>query len=105
MLVIVFENIRPDCEAGWRRLFEVRAGVRRHLFAEGARAHLEPGGGRYRGRQCVMMWHTNNEAGFEFQTLGLIAACPPTGTVYGWSASTGSATRRSQNPKITPTSA
>ncbi len=72
MLVIVLENAPPRLRgrlAVW--LLEVRAGVyvgtysrkvREHVWSQ-VEAGIEDG-------NAVMMWATNNEAGFEFQTLG-----------------------------------
>ena len=72
MLVIVLENAPPRLRgrlAVW--LLEVRAGVyvgtysrkvREHIWSQ-VEAGIEDG-------NAVMMWYANNEAGFEFQTLG-----------------------------------
>lgn len=72
MLVIVLENTPPRLRgrlAVW--LLEVRAGVYVGNYSTKIREHiwhqvqegLEDG-------NAVMMWRTNNEAGFEFRTLG-----------------------------------
>lgn len=72
MLVIVLENAPPRLRgrlAVW--LLEVRAGVyvgnysrkvREHLWSQ-VEAGIEDG-------NAVMVWRANNEAGFEFLTLG-----------------------------------
>lgn len=72
MLVIVLENAPPRLRgrlAVW--LLEIRAGVyvgnysrkvREHIWSQ-VEAGLEEG-------NAVMIWRTNNEAGFEFLTLG-----------------------------------
>lgn len=72
MLVIVLENAPPRLRgrlAVW--LLEVRAGVyvgnysskiREHMWQQ-VEAGIEDG-------NAVMVWRTNNEAGFEFLTLG-----------------------------------
>ncbi len=72
MLVIVLENAPPRLRgrlAVW--LLEVRAGVyvgnysnkvREHLWQQ-VEAGIEDG-------NAVMVWRTNNEAGFEFVTFG-----------------------------------
>lgn len=72
MLVIVLENAPPRLRgrlAVW--LLEVRAGVyvgtysrkvREHIWSQ-VKVGIEDG-------NAVMMWATNNESGFEFQTLG-----------------------------------
>lgn len=72
MLVIVLENAPPRLRgrlAVW--LLEVRAGVYvgnystkvRELIWSQVEAGIEDG-------NAVLMWRTNNEAGFEFSTLG-----------------------------------
>lgn len=72
MLVIVLENAPPRLRgrlAVW--LLEIRAGVyvgnysvkvRDHIWS-----HVEAGIGQ---GNAVMAWRTNNEAGFDFVTLG-----------------------------------
>ncbi|MBK8895254.1 MAG: type I-E CRISPR-associated endoribonuclease Cas2 [Propionivibrio sp.] len=72
MLVIVLENAPPRLRgrlAVW--LLEIRAGVyvgnysrrvREHIWAQVEKG-IEDG-------NAVIAWQTNNEAGFEFQTLG-----------------------------------
>ena len=72
MLVIVLENAPPRLRgrlAVW--LLEIRAGVyvgnysgkvRDHIWS-----HVESGIG---DGNAVMAWRTNNEAGFDFMTLG-----------------------------------
>ena len=72
MLVIVLENAPPRLRgrlAVW--LLEVRAGVyvgnysakvREHIWT-----HVEVG---IEQGNAVMAWHVNNEAGFDFVTLG-----------------------------------
>ena len=72
MLVIVLENAPPRLRgrlAVW--LLEVRAGVYVGAYSRRVREHIwslvEDG---IEDGNAVMMWHTNNEAGFEFQTLG-----------------------------------
>lgn len=72
MLVIVVENAPPRLRgrlAIW--LLEIRAGVyignysakvRDHIWAQ-VEAAIEDG-------NAVMAWRTNNEAGFDFKTLG-----------------------------------
>lgn len=72
MLVIVLENAPPRLRgrlAVW--LLEVRAGVYVGTYSHKVREHLwcqvEAG---IEDGNAVMMWHTNNEAGFEFQALG-----------------------------------
>ncbi|MDR4468974.1 MAG: type I-E CRISPR-associated endoribonuclease Cas2e [Nitrospira sp.] len=72
MLVIVLENAPPRLRgrlAVW--LLEIRAGVyvgnysvkvREHIWS-----HVESGIG---DGNAVMAWRTNNEAGFDFVTLG-----------------------------------
>lgn len=72
MLVIVLENAPPRLRgrlAVW--LLEVRAGVyvgnystkvREQIWSQ-VEAGIEDG-------NAVLMWRTNNEAGFEFATLG-----------------------------------
>lgn len=72
MLVIVLENAPPRLRgrlAVW--LLEIRAGVyvgnysakvREHIWSQ-VEAGIEDG-------NAVMAWRTNNEAGFDFVTLG-----------------------------------
>ena len=72
MLVIVLENAPPRLRgrmAVW--LLEVRAGVyvgnysvkvREHIWSQVVQG-IEDG-------NAVIMWRTNSEAGFEFETLG-----------------------------------
>ncbi len=72
MLVIVLENAPPRLRgrlAVW--LLEIRAGVyvgnysvkvRDHIWS-----HVEAGIGE---GNAIMVWRTNNEAGFDFVTLG-----------------------------------
>lgn len=72
MLVIVLENAPPRLRgrlAIW--LLEIRAGVyvgnysrrlREHIWAQ-VKEGIEDG-------NAVIAWHVNNEAGFEFDTLG-----------------------------------
>lgn len=72
MLVIVLENAPPRLRgrmAVW--LLEIRAGVyvgqysrriREHIWAQ-VEAGIEDG-------NAVIAWTTNNEAGFEFETIG-----------------------------------
>lgn len=72
MLVIVLENAPPRLRgrlAVW--LLEVRAGVYVGNYSNKVREHIwaqvEAG---IEGGNAVMVWRTNNEAGFEFLTLG-----------------------------------
>lgn len=72
MLVIVLENAPPRLRgrlAVW--LLEVRAGVYVGNYSSKVRDHIwaQVGQGLDEGN-AVMMWRTNNEAGFEFETLG-----------------------------------
>jgi len=72
MLVIVLENAPPRLRgrlAVW--LLEVRAGVYVGNYSRRIREYIwrqvEHG---IEDGNAVMMWRTNNEAGFEFQTVG-----------------------------------
>jgi CRISPR-associated protein Cas2 len=72
MLVIVLENAPPRLRgrlAVW--LLEIRAGVYVGNYSVKVRDHIwsqvEAGIG---GGNAVMAWRTNNEAGFDFVTLG-----------------------------------
>ena len=72
MLVIVVENVPPRLRgrlAVW--LLEVRAGVYVGNYSRKVREeiwrHVEAGIGE---GNAVMAWRTNNEAGFEFVTVG-----------------------------------
>lgn len=72
MLVIVVENVPPRLRgrlAVW--LLEVRAGVYVGNYSRRVREeiwrHVEAGIGE---GNAVMAWRTNNEAGFEFVTIG-----------------------------------
>jgi CRISPR-associated protein Cas2 len=72
MLVIVVENVPPRLRgrlAIW--LLEVRAGVYVGDYSARVREHIwaqvEKGIG---DGNAVMAWRTNNEAGFDFVTLG-----------------------------------
>ena len=72
MLVIVVENVPPRLRgrlAVW--LLEVRAGVYVGNYSRRVREeiwrHVEAGVGE---GNAVMVWRTNNEAGFEFVTIG-----------------------------------
>lgn len=72
MLVIVLENAPPRLRgrlAIW--LLEVRAGVYVGNYSRRLREHLweqvEQG---IEDGNAVMAWRTNNEAGFDFMTLG-----------------------------------
>ena len=72
MLVIVVENVPPRLRgrlAVW--LLEVRAGVYVGNYSRRVREeiwrHVEAGIGE---GNAVMAWRTNNEAGFEFITVG-----------------------------------
>jgi CRISPR-associated protein Cas2 len=72
MLVIVLENAPPRLRgrmAVW--LLEVRAGVYVGNYSVKVREHIwsQVGEGIEDGN-AVMMWRTNNEAGFDFETLG-----------------------------------
>ncbi|HMV21667.1 MAG: type I-E CRISPR-associated endoribonuclease Cas2 [Betaproteobacteria bacterium] len=72
MLVIVLENAPPRLRgrlAVW--LLEVRAGVYVGNYSRKVREHIwgQVEEGIEEGN-AVMAWHTNNEAGFEFLTLG-----------------------------------
>lgn len=72
MLVIVVENVPPRLRgrlAVW--LLEVRAGVYVGNYSAKVREHIwaqvEKGIG---DGNAVLAWRTNNEAGFDFVTLG-----------------------------------
>jgi CRISPR-associated protein Cas2 len=72
MLVIVVENVPPRLRgrlAVW--LLEIRAGVYVGDYSAKVREHIwdqvEKGVGE---GNAVMAWRTNNEAGFDFVTLG-----------------------------------
>lgn len=72
MLVIVLENVPPRLRgrlAIW--LLEIRAGVYVGNYSARVRDHIwsqvEKGVG---DGNAVMAWRTNNEAGFDFVTLG-----------------------------------
>ncbi len=72
MLVIVVENVPPrlrGCLAIW--LLEIRAGVYVGNYSAKVRDYIwgqvEKGIGE---GNAVMAWRTNNEAGFDFVTLG-----------------------------------
>jgi len=72
MLVIVVENAPPRLRgrlAVW--LLEIRAGVYVGNYSRKVREHIwsqvEVG---IEDGNAVMVWRTNNEAGFEFLTLG-----------------------------------
>ena len=72
MLDIVVENVPPRLRgrlAVW--LLEVRAGVYVGNYSRRVREeiwrHVEAGVGE---GNAVMVWRTNNEAGFEFVTIG-----------------------------------
>ena len=72
MLVIVLENVPPRLRgrlAIW--LLEVRAGVYVGNYSRRVREHLweqvEQG---IEDGNAVMAWRTNNEAGFDFMTMG-----------------------------------
>jgi len=72
MLVIVLENAPPRLRgrlAIW--LLEIRAGVYIGNYSRRLREHMweqvEQG---IEGGNAVMVWRTNNEAGFDFLTLG-----------------------------------
>ncbi len=72
MLVIVVENVPPRLRgrlAVW--LLEIRAGVYVGNYSAKVREHIwrdvEAGVGE---GNAVMTWRTNNEAGFDFITLG-----------------------------------
>lgn len=72
MLVIVLENAPPRLRgriAIW--LLEVRAGVYVGSYSRKVRENLwlQVEEGLEEGN-AVMAWHSNNEAGFEFLTLG-----------------------------------
>lgn len=72
MLVIVLENAPPRLRgriAIW--LLEVRAGVYVGSYSRKVREYLwlQVEEGLEEGN-AVMAWHSNNEAGFEFLTLG-----------------------------------
>jgi CRISPR-associated protein Cas2 len=72
MLVIVVENVPPRLRgrlAIW--LLEVRAGVYVGNYSKKVREYIwsqvEAGVGE---GNAVMAWRTNNEAGFDFMTIG-----------------------------------
>ncbi|MGV8892503.1 MAG: type I-E CRISPR-associated endoribonuclease Cas2e [Burkholderiaceae bacterium] len=72
MLVIVLENAPPRLRgrlAIW--LLEIRAGVYVGNYSRRLREHMwaQVGQGIEDGN-AVMAWRTNNEAGFDFLTLG-----------------------------------
>lgn len=72
MLVIVVENVPPRLRgrlAIW--LLEIRAGVYVGNYSTRVREHIwtQVEGGIGEGN-AVMAWRTNNEAGFDFVTLG-----------------------------------
>ena len=72
MLVIVLENAPPRLRgrlAVW--LLEVRAGVYVGSYSRRVREHIwsQVNEGIEDGN-AVIMWRSNTEAGFEFQTLG-----------------------------------
>lgn len=72
MLVIVVENAPPRLRgrlAVW--LLEVRAGVYVGNYSRKVREHIwdQVKEGIEDGN-AVVVWRTNNEAGFEFETLG-----------------------------------
>ncbi|MFV0664926.1 type I-E CRISPR-associated endoribonuclease Cas2e [Denitromonas sp.] len=72
MLVIVLENAPPRLRgrlAVW--LLEVRAGVYVGTYSRRVREHIwsQVKKGIEEGN-AVMAWQMNNEAGFEFETLG-----------------------------------
>jgi CRISPR-associated protein Cas2 len=72
MLVIVLENAPPRLRgrlAIW--LLEVRAGVYVGNYSRRIREHIwEQVQEGIEDGNAVMLWRTNNEAGFEFETLG-----------------------------------
>jgi CRISPR-associated protein Cas2 len=78
MLVIVVENAPPRLRgrlAVW--LLEIRAGVYVGNYSAKVREHIwrdvEAGIGE---GNAVIAWRTNNEAGFEFITLGVNRRVP-----------------------------
>lgn len=78
MLVIVLENAPPRLRgrlAVW--LLEVRAGVYVGNYSSKVRESIwnQVEAGIEEGN-AVMMWRTNNEAGFEFLTLGANRRAP-----------------------------
>ncbi|MDD5297328.1 MAG: type I-E CRISPR-associated endoribonuclease Cas2e [Rhodocyclaceae bacterium] len=72
MLVIVLENAPPRLRgrlAVW--LLEVRAGVYVGNYSRKVREHIwEQVKEGIEDGNAVLVWRTNNEAGFEFETLG-----------------------------------
>jgi len=72
MLVIVVENAPPRLRgrlAIW--LLEIRAGVYVGNYSVKVREHIwEQVKGGLGSGNAVMAWRTNNEAGFDFVTLG-----------------------------------
>jgi len=72
MLVIVLENSPPRLRgrlAIW--LLEIRAGVYVGNYSTKVRAHIwEQVESGIEDGNAVMAWRTNNEAGFDFMTLG-----------------------------------
>lgn len=72
MLVIVLENAPPRLRgrlAIW--LLEVRAGVYVGNYSRRLREHMwEQVGQGIEDGNAVMAWRANNEAGFDFLTLG-----------------------------------
>lgn len=72
MLVIVLENAPARLRgrlAIW--LLEVRAGVYVGNYSRKIREHIwQQVADGIEGGNAVMVWRTNNEAGFEFETLG-----------------------------------
>jgi CRISPR-associated protein Cas2 len=72
MLVIVLENSPPRLRgrlAIW--LLEIRAGVYVGNYSAKVRDHIwEQVEGGIEDGNAVMAWRTNNEAGFDFMTLG-----------------------------------
>lgn len=72
MLVIVLENAPPRLRgrlAVW--LLEIRAGVYVGTYSRRVREHIwEQVKGGIEDGNAVIAWQMNNEAGFEFETLG-----------------------------------
>ena len=72
MQVIVVENVPPRLRgrlAIW--LLEIRAGVYVGNYSKKVREHIwEQVKSGIGGGNAVMAWRTNNEAGFDFVTLG-----------------------------------
>lgn len=72
MLVIVVENVPPRLRgrlAIW--LLEIRAGVYVGNYSRRVREHIwEQVQGGLGAGNAVMAWRVNNEAGFDFVTLG-----------------------------------